>query len=78
MNRHQIETIVLAVLTGILKCDVSLDSIRENVDQWDSLKHIEVIFALEDELDMQFPEEEMAELNSVIRIVERVLARDAA
>jgi acyl carrier protein len=78
MNRHQIETIVLAVLAGILKCDVSLDSNRKTVEQWDSLKHIEIIFALEDELGMEFSEEEIAELNCVIRIVERVIANDAA
>jgi acyl carrier protein len=74
MNRQQLETIVLATLAVILKCELSLDSSRKNTDQWDSLKHIEVIFALEDEFNIQFSEEEMGKLDSVSKIIEKVLA----
>lgn len=38
--------------------------------QWDSMNHIEVLLLLEEEYDIRFSEEEMAELNSVDAICE--------
>ena len=77
MDRRQIETVSLTVLATVLKCEVSVKTSRMNTPQWDSLKHIEVIFALEDELGFQFSEEELANLNSVDSIVDRALTRHA-
>lgn len=42
---------------------------REQEEAWDSVKHVELIFLLEDEFDMEFDEETMAQLNSVDSIV---------
>ena len=70
MNRQQIKEVVLSVLSTVLKCEVNDEGARENLAQWDSLKHIEVIFAIEDELNFQFPEEILPNLNSVESIVE--------
>lgn len=78
MDRQRIETLVLAVLATVLKCEVNPDSSRKNTPQWDSLKHIEVIFAIEDELGLQFSEEALTELNSVSQIVDGALALHAA
>lgn len=77
MNRQEIETIVLKVLSTVLKCEVTLESERNQIPQWDSLKHIEVLFAVEDELGLQFAEEELASLDTVSRIVEKSLIRYA-
>lgn len=77
MNRNEIEGTVLTVLERVLKCRVNADSSRSNTPQWDSLKHIEVIFELEDRLEMEFSEAEMAEMNSVAAIVERSTTRSA-
>lgn len=74
IDRQRIETLVLSVLATVLKCEVTLDSSRKNTPQWDSLKHIQVIFAIEDELGLQFPEAVLGELNSVRQIVDKVLA----
>ncbi len=77
MDRQQIEAVVMAVLATVLKCEIGLDVSRKNTPQWDSLKHIEVIFAVEDELGFQFSEEELASLNSVTKIVDLSLNRNA-
>lgn len=77
MDRQQIETLVLKVLAVVLKCPVNSESARDNTSQWDSLKQIEILFAVEDELGLQFSEQELAEMNSVNRIVEAVLSRHA-
>lgn len=38
--------------------------------KWDSLKHVEVLFHIEDSLDIRFDEDEMAGLDSLERLVE--------
>jgi acyl carrier protein len=77
MDRQHIEAVIMAVLAAVLKCEVNPDISRENTPQWDSLKHIEVIFAVEDELGLQFSEEELASLDSVAKIVDLALSRHA-
>jgi len=69
---------VLTILHSIVKQQVDASSSRENTPAWDSLKHIEVIFAIEDELGVEFSEAELADLNSVERIVTTLHARNAA
>ena len=70
MNRSEIESIVLRVLGNVLKCKIDNKCSREDFNQWDSLKHIEIIFSIEDELNIQFPEEMLSELNDVLLIVD--------
>ena len=77
-DRQQIESVVVKVMVAVLKCEVNLESSRQSVPIWDSLKHIEVIFALEDELGIQFSEEELSAMGSVSQIVEGVLSRHAS
>jgi acyl carrier protein len=72
MNRQQIEEVVISVLSTVLKREICNDDSRENLVQWDSLKHIEVIFAIEDELNVEFPEKLLPDLNSVVSIVDAV------
>lgn len=78
MDRQHIENVVSTVIAALLKCPIGTHSTRANTPQWDSLKHIEVVFAIEDELQLQFDEEHLASLDSVTRIVDRILARHAA
>jgi len=72
MKHQEIQTATLKVLSTVLKCEVDLLSSRETLSNWDSLKHIEIIFAMEDEMNIQFPEEKMSELNIVIQIIAAV------
>lgn len=78
MDRHQIETVVITVLGSVLKTKVDLNSSRQNTPAWDSLKHMEIIFAVEDELGIEFSEEEMATANSVTKLVELATTSHAA
>ncbi len=45
---------------------------RDVVDEWDSLKHMELIFALEDEYEVRFDESEFAKLTSARAIAAAV------
>ncbi len=80
MDRIQIEQTVLAVLTTILNHPLpdGADITRLNTAGWDSLKNIQIMFALEDELGVEFSEDELAKLDSVSKIVDAVMAKNAA
>ena len=74
MNKLEIQEAVCEVLGVVLEQGkpVSPDFGREAHSAWDSLKHVEVIFALEDRFNVQFAEAEMPQLDSVGKITERV------
>ena len=74
MNRQEIEAAVMSVLTTVLRCEIRRESSRKDYHQWDSLKHIEVIFAIEDELNIRFSEDILARLDSVQSIVDSALS----
>lgn len=80
MDRNQIEQTVLTVLGTVLKLpfSVGMDLRRRDCPAWDSLKHIEIMFTLEEELGMEFNEAELAALDSVVSIVEAALAKHEA
>jgi acyl carrier protein len=69
---------VLDALRVVLKTEVNADTSVHNTPQWDSLRHIEVIFAVEDATGVQFDEAELGELTSVERIVAAIQAKHAA
>lgn len=48
---------------------------RPDVPSWDSLRHIELVFALEDEYGVQFEPSEFARLGSASDIVTLLRAR---
>lgn len=52
--------------------DISPESSPENIERWDSLKHMQLVLALEDELEITFPDETVPNLVSYKAIVEAV------
>jgi acyl carrier protein len=75
----EIESDVRELLLRMLRLadDAHRDIARERIDQWDSLKHMEIVFALEDRYDVRFDESEFSELDSpaaIARAVRRHLA----
>ncbi len=80
MNRQDIQALVIDTISTVLKrplADVP-DAARNNVPEWDSLKHVEIMFVLEDELGMEFSEAEWGTLDSLAKIVDCNAARNAA
>jgi acyl carrier protein len=51
---------------------------REDQPDWDSLKHIELVFALEDALGIRFGADEIGELADVASIVDRAERHSAS
>lgn len=80
MQRKLLTENVYRVISKILKQEFSTDQklIKDETGGWDSLKHIEIMFAIEEELDVQFSEHELAELDSAEKIIEIIQARHEA
>lgn len=75
----EIESEVRELVLRMLKLadDPRREVARASVDQWDSLKHMEIVFALEDRYGVRFDESEFAELDSPAAIA-RALRRHLA
>lgn len=55
------------IMSQIFEIDpqsIDSSSSPENVERWDSLKHMQLIMALEDEFGIQFPDEKIPDLVS--------------
>lgn len=57
--------------------ETSVDSISENssgddIDKWDSLKHMDLMMTLEEEFEIQFTDEELVESTDVKSILEAI------
>lgn len=55
---------VMSQILGVDPGSIVAESSPATIDRWDSLKHMQLIMALEDELGIQFPDEVIPELIS--------------
>ena len=53
---------------------ISSESSPENVSSWDSVRHLDLVLALEQEFGLQFEPEEIDQMNDIRRI-SSILAR---
>ena len=74
MDDTLLETEIRDLILRLLRLDDTPPSAlaRGHVPQWDSLKHMEIIFALEDRYRVQFDEAEFAHLDTPARIAAAV------
>ena len=80
MTRSQIRGEVAELLSLSVGRQIALtESVtRDSEPTWDSLKHVELIFMLEERFGVQFSEEEMASLRSSDDIVHLIEEKGAA
>jgi acyl carrier protein len=80
MTRPQIQAAVADLLTISVGRRIAPGEslMRDSEPSWDSLKHVELIFMLEDRFGVRFSEEEMAALRSSDEIVRAVEGKRAA
>jgi acyl carrier protein len=78
MPAAALEDKLLKVLSSILSVpreSLTQDSSRKTVEAWDSLKHMYVMLALEEEFRIQFSDREIASLDTVSSLVEAIMAK---
>ena len=54
---------------------LSVDELKKNIEAeglWDSLRKVEIIIAIEDEFDISFTQEEIAEINTIAQIINKI------
>lgn len=73
MTRSELESTVRRILeTALARPIDSAEEVSQHTeDVWDSVKHIEILFMLEEELGIRFAESELAHLNSMRGIIDR-------
>lgn len=52
--------------------DLSENSEPDSIENWDSVNHMHIITALEDEFDLLLTEEEIIEMLSISKIIEMI------
>jgi len=60
---------LLSDTLGVPVNELNIDSSTETVGNWDSLKHMNVIFAVEDEFSITIPDEKLSETTSVMSLL---------
>lgn len=69
------ENKVIEIISSILNVDKStltLESSPENLSNWDSLNHMNIIMALEEEFELTLSEEDIIEMLSIETIVNKL------
>jgi acyl carrier protein len=66
---------VAQLISEITGESVGVESSRDSISAWDSLRHVEIIFAFEEAYGITLEEGEMAKLNSVKSLAQRVLSK---
>ena len=67
---------IYSIISDIIKVDI--DEIKAKTSEpglWDSLNRVEIIFEIEDEFDIVFEQEEIAEMNTVDKILEVIRSK---
>jgi acyl carrier protein len=79
VNRPVLREEIAALVRQVLRLRESAGVVeRGSTSEWDSLKHMEIVFALEDRYDIRFDESEFDALDSVESIAAAVARHRAA
>lgn len=73
----KIEETVKDLMVRVLRVDAALINHRaspETIGSWDSLHHMKLILALEEEFEITFNEDQLVQMNTLPRIVAAVAA----
>ena len=75
MTPAEVEQAVKGVLETVLRRSVRSDEnvLRAETSEWDSLRHVELVFAVESTLGIQFEADELPELDSSQALIQRAL-----
>jgi acyl carrier protein len=78
MNRAEIESGVGEILSTVLERGNAANLARSNEAAWDSLKHMQIVFAIEEKFGVRFSEEQIPRLDSFPKIVDCVYSLNAS
>ena len=56
---------IIKIIEDVLKVPVDQETAQDNCDQWDSLRHLSIIVAIEEVFDVSFEPEDIAKMKNV-------------
>ena len=69
---------VREIASDILQCDVTPESSPESIEGWDSVQHLNLVLAIEEEYGFQLLPEEMDQAKTVGSLAQLVSAKRGA
>ena len=69
---------LFVVLSAVLKVDRDLlgpKSSRDSIEEWDSIKHMNLVMVLEEEFGIEFTDREIADLSSASALMQAIEAK---
>lgn len=66
---------IAAESLGVRESDINENTLMEEMEEWDSLTHMELIANLESEYNIEFTVDEIMEMVSIKKIVQQIEAR---
>ena len=67
---------VIEIMKDVLETeDISLNTSQENCENWNSLRQLNLVSELEDEFDVEFEPEEIAEMKSVEMVLKNLQSK---
>ncbi len=60
---------ILATILEIDQSDINNNTNPDTVSSWDSLRHMKLVFSIEDEYDVQFSDDQIIQLTDVGKII---------
>lgn len=63
---------VMGAVFGVDSATIGDDATPGNIEQWDSLRHMNLVLALEDDFNVRFPDDQVEQLIS-FRLIEITL-----
>ena len=64
----------MGAVLGIPNAQIDEHTSPELIDSWDSLKHVNLVVALEEEFDTEIPDEEAEKITSVQQAIDYINA----
>ena len=69
---------ILSSVLGVPRERLDRDSSRDSVEQWDSLKHMHLVLALEEGFAIEFEDSEVSELASAGELLDSIGSKTVA
>jgi acyl carrier protein len=78
MNESPLLADLNALMSSVLGIIVTEETVRKTEPAWDSLKHMEIIFAVEGKWGVTFSEEEIVLIGSVADLLRKLQTHNAS
>lgn len=66
---------IIATVLNVEEVLINENSSTQTLENWDSLNHMNIVFAIEEEFGITFDDEELMQLTSIQKIIEAVKKR---